>query len=470
MGGVLDILNISVGTLLNQQTALEITSHNIANISTPNYARQRVVQKARFPMYTHAGTIGRGARIANVEQVRDQFIDRLLLEKNSTYNYYVGEDDIMTKVESLLNETEDYGLSHDLQEFWNGWQDLARNPQGTAERQSIVEKATALADKIRNIYAGFEDFKDGIEQKITDGVTKVNTILGKIADLNKEIARMEVTGHPANDLRDERQQALEDLSEYLDFEYSEQSSGAITVTIDGNTVVEDADYGSVSFAVAGSPADIQFSVTDVNGASSGVDIEGGKFAGWKSMWDKISYKTDSGGNRVDYESKLNDLAAAIIDRVNYYHTHDDSGAVLTNNTEIFSGTDASTIEVNTAIVDNVNLINSGYDDTNQPGDNSVALTLANLGEQSLTSLNNESINGYWQSFVVNLGTDAEQINAKKDFQGALKNELRTEQQAVSGVSMEEEMAKMIQYQHIYQAAARMITTGKEMLDTLINMT
>ena len=177
MGGVLDILNISVGTLLNQQVALEVTSHNIANISTPNYARQRVIQKTRFPLYAHYGARGRGARIANIEQVRDQFVDRFLLEKNSTYNYYVGKDDIMTKIESLLNETEDYGLSHDLQEFWNSWQALARNPQGSAERQSIVEKATALADKIRNIYAGFEEYKDGIEQKIESGISKINTIL-----------------------------------------------------------------------------------------------------------------------------------------------------------------------------------------------------------------------------------------------------------------------------------------------------
>ncbi len=469
MGGVLDILTISVGTLLNQQVALEVTSHNIANISTPNYSRQRVVQKTRYPLYSHYGARGRGARIADIEQVRDQLVDRLLLEKNSSYNYHVGQDEIMTKIESLLNETEDYGLSHDLQEFWNSWQALARNPQGTAERQSIVERATTLADKIRDIYSGFEDCKDGIEEKIGNGVSKVNTILEQIADLNKEIARREVTGHPANDLRDERQQALEDLSEYLEFDYREEDNGYITVQFYTDhsagtkvTMVSGGDYGQLNVPASGvSPV---FNGTDASGNNVSFDFDKGKLAGWKDSWDSISNGVDG------YEDKLDLLANAIIDQVNYYHTHDQSGALLNNNTDIFSGTDASTIQVNTAVVNNVNLINAGYNDANQPGDNSVAMTIANLGEQSVVSLGNESMNQYWQNFISNIGTEAQQIDAKKDFQEALKNELRSEQQSISGVSMEEEMTNMIQYQHIYQAAARMITTGKEMLDTLINMT
>ncbi|RLB06486.1 MAG: flagellar hook-associated protein FlgK [Deltaproteobacteria bacterium] len=462
MGGVLDILNISVGTLLNQQVALEVTSHNIANISTPNYARQRVIQKTRFPLYAHYGARGRGARIANIEQVRDQFVDRFLLEKNSTYNYYVGKDDIMTKIESLLNETEDYGLSHDLQEFWNSWQALARNPQGSAERQSIVEKATALADKIRNIYAGFEEYKDGIEQKIESGISKINTILEKIADLNKEIARREVTGHPANDLRDERQQALEELREYVDFDYREEDNGWLTVQFYTNhstgakvTMVSGGNYGKLTVPASGvSPV---FSGTDAAGnAVASFDFDGGKFSGWKDMWDEISNGVDG------YEDKLNTLANTIIQQVNSYQDYNDG----VNIHHFFNGSDASNIEFNDEFETNLSWIMAG----SSPGDNSTAITMANLGEVSQVALGGESINGYWQNFITSIGTEAQQVEAKKDFQEALKNELRSEQQAVSGVSMEEEMTNMIQYQHIYQAAARMITTGKEMLDTLINMT
>ncbi len=462
MGGIFDILTISTGTLLNQQVALEVTSHNIANMSTPNYSRQRVVQKTRFPLYGHYGARGRGARIANIEQVRDKLVDRLLLEKNSTYNYYVGEDEIMTKIESLLNETEDYGLSNDLQEFWNSWEALARNPQGNAERQSVAEKATALADKIRDIYSGFEEYKDGIEQKIDSGVTKVNNLLDNIAELNREIARREVTGHTANDLRDERQQALEDLSEYVDFDYREEDNGYVTVEFYTDhstgakvTMVSGYDHGQLDVPASGvSPA---FSGSDASGgAVASFDFDGGKFAGWKNMWDEISNGSDG------YEDRLNTLASTIIQQVNNYQDYDDG----TNVHHFFNGSDASDIEFNTEFETNLDWIVAG----SSPGDNSTAITMANLGEQSQATLGGESINTYWQNYISNLGTDAQQVDAKKDFQKALKNELRGEQQSISGVSMEEEMTNMIQYQHIYQAAARMITTGKEMLDTLINMT
>ncbi len=462
MGGIIDILTISVGTLMNQQVALEVTSHNIANISTPNYSRQRVVQKTRYPVNSHYGSRGRGARITNIEQVRDKLVDRLLLEKNSAYNYYVGEDEIMNKIETLLNETDDYGLSNDLQQFWNSWQALARNPQGNGERQAVVEGARALADKIRDLYTGYEDFKDGIEQKVGDGVTKVNTILSNIADLNREISRREVTGHTANDLRDQRQQALEDLSEYADFVYSEEEDGSVTVEFYTDqsagtrvTMVSGAHYGQLNDPPSGaSPA---FSGTDASGnAVASFDFGGGKFAGWKNMWDEISNGTDG------YEDKLNTLASTIIDQVNSYQDYDDGANIH----HFFNGNDASDIEFNNEFETNLDWIVAG----SSPGDNSTAITMANLGEQSQATLGGESINGYWQKYISDLGIDAQQVEAKKDFQKALKEELRSEQQSVSGVSIEEEMTNMIQYQHIYQAAARMITTGKEMLDTLINMT
>lgn len=464
MGGILDILNISVGTLLNQQMAMETTSHNIANISTPNYARQRVVQETRYPFYTRAGALGRGAQISNIEQVRDKFVDRLFLEKNSSYNYYVADNGIMTKIESMLNETENYGLSHNLQEFWNSWQDLARNPSGSAERQVIVEKASALADKIRNIYTGYEDIKDGIDQKISDGVSVVNTTLEKIAGLNTEIARLEVTGHPANDLRDQRQQALEDLSEYGDFKYSEQTDGSVTVEFYTDytggtkvTMVQNGDYGSITTPASGSAP--VFAGQDSSGtAFTDLDLQAGKLAGWKERWNTITNT---------YEDSLNDLALNLATKVNTIHN------LGPNAVDIFvqsggGAVDASGITVNSSITSNPDLINSGY--SANPGDNSLALDMANAGNDTIVGLGGKSINDYWQNFVSGLGTEANGIEAKMDFQQALKNELRGEQQSVSGVSLEEEMVNMIQYQHIYQAAARMISTGKEMLDTLINMT
>ena len=141
MGGINAIMNIAAGAIQADQIAMEVVSHNIANVNTPGYTRQSAVLESGSPVSMNQLKIGMGVQVASVAQAFDPYTTRAIQQNTSSLNEYQTEASILSRLESLFNETGNATLSNAMSDFWNSWQDVANNPGGTVERTALLARS-----------------------------------------------------------------------------------------------------------------------------------------------------------------------------------------------------------------------------------------------------------------------------------------------------------------------------------------
>ncbi|MDO6460404.1 flagellar hook-associated protein FlgK [Granulosicoccaceae sp. 1_MG-2023] len=223
-----NILNTGVSGLLASQSAIATTSHNIANANTDGYSRQRVEFESRTPHDEGFGYVGTGVDIGSVQRIQNQFVqDRVeetSTEQSRVDTYYT----MVSRIDTMLAE-DNSGLQTVQNEFFNAIQDLNTNPTSTAARQAVIDSATNLTDRFNSMQSQFEDLQTETNDRISAAVEDVNTIAANIAQLNQEI--MEAGTETPNDLLDQRDNQLSQLSELIEFSKVTQSNGAVTVMV-----------------------------------------------------------------------------------------------------------------------------------------------------------------------------------------------------------------------------------------------
>jgi flagellar hook-associated protein 1 len=306
MSGITLLLNTAKGALMAQQLAMDVVSHNVANVNTPDYSRQVANLQAMRPAAYEGMTIGRGVDVTSVQRNSDAFIENTLQQRQSDLSATSEEELYLKVLEGIFNENSGRSLTGQMADFWNAWNDVANNPSGDAERSALFERGALLCQAFRDISADIDQVHRELNLSLDAGVGTINEITGKIADLNEQIVAMSVTGD-ANDLLDQRQHLVNQLSEYLDISYYVNPDNTMTVTTGkGNVLVSKAESYSLSF-----------DGNAVNWESSGggdVDITdtiaGGKMGGWLEMRDTIL---------PEYNDKLNLLSSSLIWEVNNIH-------------------------------------------------------------------------------------------------------------------------------------------------------
>jgi len=240
MAGLTNLLNIGKVGLLAQQTSLQTTGHNISNVNTPGYSRQDVSLSAKDPTPTFIGPIGNGVEATDIVRAYDRFITQTLFGKTSEMSGLKTRLSGMQIVEGTLNEVEENGINTLLEDFWNSWDDLANNAEGMAERTTLLQRAGALSDALKDKYNTLVKFSKDIDLNIDSSIRDINQITGQIAELNVQIVAAEAGHHSANDLRDQRDQLLNRLSQLANVNYFETERGSYTVLIgQGSPLVED---------------------------------------------------------------------------------------------------------------------------------------------------------------------------------------------------------------------------------------
>jgi len=285
MASIYGILHVGKQALLTQQEALNVTAHNIANMNTPGYSRQRVVVETTPPITTGAGQVGSGVTVSAIERVYDRYINNQISNENETLGRWEAEKGGVERVEVVFNETSGYGLNAAMSEFWNGWQDLANNPSGHTERELLLAKSETLAVNFQQTYNDLSAVRTELDNSISQTVSQINVKAAQIADLNQKIVRIEANGDSANDYRDKRDLALKELSLMIDITASEQNSGSVTVTLgDGNKLVEGSTSPDLSTMT--NSAGFRDVVWDSAPATSiNSRISGGKLKGWLEVRD-----------------------------------------------------------------------------------------------------------------------------------------------------------------------------------------
>ena len=231
-----------IGTtgLKTAQTALNTTAHNLSNINTSGYTRQQVTfsdtqyvrvntsDKVSSPDY------GLGVAVSEVRRIRDKFIDQAYINENSRLGFYESQYKAIEEIEDQFGEMQGVTYESYLINLYNSVNELAKNPTSTVARSSLIQNATAFIEKSENVYKGLKDYQTTLNTQVKNMVDSINKLGDKIYTLNKKISKIESTGiEDANDLRDERDAAIDELSKYIDITYYENDSKEVVISAEG---------------------------------------------------------------------------------------------------------------------------------------------------------------------------------------------------------------------------------------------
>jgi flagellar hook-associated protein 1 len=509
-------LEISKRGMSAQQSALYVTSQNVANASTPGYSRQRVnfeqTEPYPGPGFNRAeipGQMGTGVTAGTIQRIRDSFLDVQYRTENNKVGYYQSRSDALDQMQSIINEPSDSGLSNTMDQFWQALQDLAADPTNSGARSVVQQRGEAVANTFNYLSSSLTAVKNDQKDQIDVNVKNINSILDQVNALNQQIGRVEPNGLLPNDLYDERDKLIDQLSSLVNIKVNLSASkpaGNANPLAEGQITIDLVDDNGKQLGTLLSPSGpnkLQINYDKTNGAVNSVSIgtslslnfsdmnSSGKLRG---LIEAYGYKDSKGqitGMYPDMLNKLDNLAYTFAQNFNAVQTNglspDDisSGTKNTppfftdeNNNAITAVSDkmglAGRITVSTEIQNSINGIAtaSGTDPkTATLGDSSNAYNLANAintkydynGTGELTDFRS-----YYQNVIGGMGVDAQEANRLATNSTTLQQSVDEKRQSVSSVSLDEEMTNMIQYQHAYTASAKMMNIQDQLLDTIIN--
>jgi flagellar hook-associated protein 1 FlgK len=229
MSGIDLVLSIAKDALAAQQQGINVTAHNIANLNTPGYSRESLVQAPKDPALYAGFLQGRGVEVASISRAYDQFIESRLVQQQSNLFYSKDMESYMQVLEGFFNETSDTSISAMLADFWNLWQDIANNPAGAPERTSLYEYTLLLSGQFGGLEENLMQLKTNLTNEVGSEIDKINEITYEISQLNAQLGSM-TDASSANDLLDKRNTLVSELSQYIDVKTFEQENGSVTLT------------------------------------------------------------------------------------------------------------------------------------------------------------------------------------------------------------------------------------------------
>ena len=435
MAGLIGNLHSARTGMSVSQASIQTTSHNINNINTPGYSRQRVEQSTKSaysnPGYNSSmgpGQIGTGVQATDVIRIRNTFYD--FQYRSESHNY--GETSIKyqhyTNMEKIFNEPSDSAISASISDFFSSWQELSKNPNDTGAKDVVIQNAKYLSTNISNVKEKLDKLSTQAEKKLNDDVSEINDMINQIRGLNKEIKLIEGSGTTPNDLMDQRDSVIDELSHKLNIENSEVQK-LINEKLENGTEVtldELKNIGDVS----------------------------GEIQGSLDMIDKIS----------EYTSDLKEFAKGLTKGVNNVmngRDFDDNNVQATDQQLfIFNENGDPIIKANEDLVNNPkNLIMTAQK----------AEKMYKLKDEKITiDGENITIGNYYNNIVQKLGNETKEVIRNESNQSKLLGEIDNLRLNVSGVSLDEEMVNLIQFQHSYNASAKVISTIDSLLDVVVN--
>jgi flagellar hook-associated protein 1 len=228
------------GLTVNQR-GLDVTGHNIANVNTPGYTRQQAMITTG-PYQNEVGKngsfqLGLGADISQIRQIRHTFLDNVYRQENTTLGYWESRNKTFQDVQSILGDPMSSGLQNVMDQFWDSWQELSKQPDSLTVRALVKQRCEAVTQQINHVGLQLDQQQSDINSEVKVRIDEVNQLTGKIANLNVDILKNESYGDRANDLRDQRNTAVDGLSKLVNVEVNEMQDGQLAVTLGGYFLV-----------------------------------------------------------------------------------------------------------------------------------------------------------------------------------------------------------------------------------------
>lgn len=458
--GISAAMEIGKNGLDIYRVATEVTGENIANVNTPGYSRQRVILVTAPPTTANGFPLGTGVKISAVERVYDGLLQQQLVNAQTTQGYDTTKSNVLQQVEPTFNEISNDGLGAAITNFFGAWQDLTLNPAGSAERQAVLSRTQILTDNFKTVSTTLTDAVNTQNDSLVPMTDSINATLKDIAQLNGQIKITELVSGNANEIRDQRDQLIRDLSGKIGITYTENSDGTTDIkdADSGMSLVTSATAGSFSLTTNATTGLYDVNITPHNGVTTLVTPATGQLGATLALRDTII---------PGYMAKVDALANTIATKINAQHKlgFDQSGVA---GEDFFTGNKAATISLNTAGITGTDKI-AASGNSLLLGDNSNALTLAQLQGQKVMSGNTATFGSYFDSLVSTVGLDVQSAKNTEAQDIAFTKQLTTLRESNSGVSLDEELSNLIKYQRSYQASSKLITSATEMMDMVIAM-
>jgi flagellar hook-associated protein 1 FlgK len=461
MSDINTMMSLAGQALLTQQQAISVTSHNIANVNTPGYSRQQLIMTTNTPLDSSIGPMGTGVSADAIERVYDRYLSAQINHESQGLGRWDAQNDAVQMVEMIFNEANGSGLNEAMSEFWNAWQSLTSDPDGATERQVLVTVSQVLATTFNQLHADLFQTRQDLDLVVQGTVADINRLSEQLVDLNGKIISSEAGSLSANDYRDQRERVLSELAELIDINSFEDANGAVSVSVASGRplVIASQNYLLSTETNVDGLEEVVWVDNDGNTTNINAEISGGKLKGLLEVRDVII---------GDYMTRLDTLAGSLMTDVNLLHQagFDLNGA---GGEAFFIGTGtAEDLEVNPNIVGDTDLIAAAADATTVPGDSRNAVEIAEL-QYALNMGGTQSYSDFYGSIVRDVGNEVLKSDAYYNHQSDMMVQLENQREAVSGVSLDEEMINLIKFQNAYTAAARMITTADEMMQTVLQM-
>ncbi len=446
-------LQTALSGLEAAQAAIDTTGQNISNANTPGYTRQQVELTDGTPLTIPAQSritgngaqVGTGVDITNITRIRDQFIDSSYRNQNSATSSASTRASILGQAQSALNEPTSSGLSAQLNTFWQNWNSLANNPTNQGAQQALVDQGKSVAQALNGLSGDITSLQSQVTQQyqqLTGANGPVLSDATQIAQLNSEIAQAQTGGVTPNALLDQRDNLIDDLSQYSNVDVTTQPNGMVNVSF-GNAAAAAANgTPDTTPLVSGSTVNAgEVSETNLAGSS-------GKLGALLGLYDS----TTGAGQLTGYMTQLNTVASQLVSTVNGAIAGADASGASAPPFFTASGTTAATIAVNPSVV---------------PSSSSAPYTTAEA--TAVAGLSGGAADQTYNGFVSGVGGDVQSTQNAQQTAQSLLSAISNQRQSVDGVSLDEEMTNLITFQQAYQASARVMSAIDTTLNSLISM-
>ena len=495
-----DSLNISRTGLLTQQRALQTTGRNIANVNTPGYARQRPIFAPIPAVFGGDGLPrGGGVELVEIERVVDLNLESQLQREQSRLSFDTTLEAGLSRIEGALDEIDGAGLANRLDAFFKAINDVANDPSDLTTRETAVQRADELVSLLRSTDLRLEQLESDLNGQLERTAGEINEIAAEVGQLNQRIREQEFGAAGTSELRDRRTFLLAQLGEKIDFTTFEREDGTAAVFIGGGFVLVDGETSARLEVDTTQPTPLPdptfFNIYHViGGTRSGPitsRISGGELGATLQLRDDRTQF---------YRQQVDRLAFSVASSVNTVHRAGRGlldGSVrnlFVDGLTAIAGTPPGTalasvqgaagrIAVNADLLLDARHFAAGTPTAGaaQPGDNRNALALAAVQNQASAIFEIgdpaagpatgaiQTLNQFIASTASALGSEISGTRSSVASGELSVAELSSRREALSGVSIDEEVTQLVRFQRAFEANARVLSTVDELLERLLSL-
>ncbi|MDX2150354.1 MAG: flagellar hook-associated protein FlgK [Bryobacteraceae bacterium] len=451
MGSLFGSLLGTAGAMRAYERVLSVSQNNVTNASTPGYAKQ-VLNTEAMAFQPEAGLSG-GVVAGRRGNARDRFLEEAVWRGNQAHGRALASDRSLSRLEPLLPVTKETGIPNALNKLFQAFSALSVTPNDTSLRQTVLERARQFAGEMNQTSSALAKASSDAGREIGDTVDRINALAERIHQLNQSSSR-DPDGTLDAGVDAQMYSTLEELSELTDFSVLRRPDGTVGVFLGGLTPLVMAES---AYPIRADSSGVATVIRDDNGADITAHVTQGMLAAQLDV---------RNSNIPAYAADLNRLAATVADRVNEVQLAglDRSGAPAGQPVFWYSTADDAAVTLSVTALGPGDIAAAGVAG---PGGNANAIAFAELA--SSIEIDGYSFTGFYGSIAARLGRERSSAKDAEETESLLLEQARALRQEVSGVNMDEEAARIIEFQRAYQAAAQVFRTLDELTETVINL-